>query len=501
MKLPTLGLRGKPQLTIHLNETRSTFQISDKISGRITIKASSNVRFDHLDIQFLGVSKTVIENIRCAPGTSTARSASHNFLKLTQPISESSYPQPRILEAGKTYEFPFLFVVPQHLLPRACCHAVHHESIRDQHLQLPPSLGGYSSSEGWTGSKMDDFCPEMANISYHVAARLQGENRESISLQKKVIDVMPSFDEQPPVNVDGPDSDWAMRKEKCIKKSLFKGRLGSLVVESDQPKSLRLSADHSRSSAPVSTSAKIKLRFDPADSTISPPKLGTLSSKIKINTWFSDTARAIVPNKKCFQYDPHQSLYFEFVNLSSRSMENVEWKFEKDDSLPAIDRRDSAVSNTSASNEGLHTASERYEGKGFYTAEIIVPVTLPMMKRFVPSFHSCLISRTYGLYLNLSVQGGTMTAPSLQLKLPIQVSAEGKLSSTTPSALASLTIAEQIEEARIADEFFVPRTISPVDPNLMGNSTLHGSSSGVPVDMPPDYERLTHPVVEIRAVA
>ncbi|KAF1347516.1 hypothetical protein BDV97DRAFT_201383 [Delphinella strobiligena] len=463
-KLLALGLGSKPQISLHLDQSRNTFSTLDKISGKVVITTSSNTRFDKINIQFLGSSRTLIERIQTTPGMASSQSAFQNFLKLTQPISESSYPQPRILEAGRTYEFQFLFVVPQQLLPRMCRHVVQHESVRDLHLQVPPTLGDRGNRDG----RGDDISPTMASISYQIVAQIQDDGKRLIAVKSRAVDILPNFDEQPPVNIDGPDSDYRMRKEKSIKKGLFKGRLGSLVVEADQPKSFRLPSDYAESLSPVNTVAKIRLRFDPVDGNSSPPKLSSLSSRLKVSTWYSDSARPIVPNKKCIQYDVHQGLHTE---MSSK-----------------LSRRDSALSNFSSSDKTIPAPSEQYAGDGFYTAEILVPITLPSKKYFVPTFHSCLTSRTYALHLALSVQGGAITAPCVELKLPIQVSSVGGSAAETPSPRNSLTPAEQVEEARIADEFFVPRTISPMEESLVGNSNLLRSGSVLPSDLPPQYE-------------
>ncbi|KOS21550.1 hypothetical protein ESCO_005180 [Escovopsis weberi] len=58
-----------------------------------------------------------------------------------------------------------------------------------------------------------------------------------------------------------------------------------------------------------------------------------------------------------------------------------------------------------------------------YTTEVEIPFTIPSRNRnvFVPSFHSCLISRTYTLRLNLSI-GPAFSA--VRLSIPFQVGVE-----------------------------------------------------------------------------
>lgn len=437
-------------------------------------------------IGFVGISTTFVERLYATPAMSSGTSAVHQFLKLTQPMPESSYPQPRILEAGRTYEFPFLFVVPQELLPRVCNHAVDHRSVHEAHIQLPPSLGGDST--------LDDFAPEMANIKYQVAARILAMNEYScdkldLAHKAKTIRIIPAADEQPPVNVEGPDSEFTMRREKALKKGLFKGKLGTLVMEAAQPSSLRLPSNYAEADESVSGMATIKLRFDPTDSGCPPPRLGSLNSKIKVSTWYASRARPILPNKKCIMFDAHQGVHSESVSLSSRSMGAVEWKFNKESELD-LTRRDSALS---ASSFHQSSPSETYQGQGFYTAEILVPITLPAKKHFIPTFHTCLSSRTYGLNLSLGIHTSGVGGPSIDLRIPIQISSEG-LSREEGQARSSLTTAEQEQELRSAEEFFVPRTISPMDDELVGGSAV----PGITTDLPPVYEAFSRPRLTVQ---
>lgn len=484
-KLMSMASGSKPVITISLNDPRTVYTTLDKISGKVSITVSQATKFEHVSISLTGASKTYIERMSAHSGMSPASMALQNFLKLTQPMPESVYPQPKILQPGRTYEFSFLFVVPQRLLPKSCRHATNHDSVRDLHLQLPPSLG---SAKGGNEARIkhgEDIAPLMANVSYHIVAVVQDKGKHTLATESKWIRILPKFAEQPPVDIDGPRSDYYLRREKTIKKGLLKGRLGSLVVEADQPRSFRLPSGYPELQAGVSTAAKIKLRFDPTDASVPPPRLSRLSSRIKASTWFADTARSNIPDKSCIPSDIHQGLYAETISLNTRPMEMVEWTFQKEDQRPSLVRKDSGLSGCSTKEDKVPSPSEQYKGNGFFTAEIFVPITLPEDIYFVPTFHSCLISRTYTLYLDLRVQGGTVTAPAVQLKIPVQITAgvEGDSGSEYSSSSA-----EELDETQFAEEFFAPRTISPMDERLVGNSRLSGMVSEVPSEVPPEYE-------------
>jgi hypothetical protein len=101
-------------------------------------------------------------------------------------------------------------------------------------------------------------------------------------------------------------------------------------------------------------------------------------------------------------------------------------------------RRISLQSDSSA--DTVTGSSASYAGNVFYTASIIVPITLPPGKAFVPTFHSCLISRIYALELCVSYQtpNANALASSVTLKIPLQVTSayrEGSIESPVDDAM------------------------------------------------------------------
>ncbi|KAG9605430.1 hypothetical protein KCV01_g6079, partial [Aureobasidium melanogenum] len=480
-KLRTLALGSKPHINIVLNDERSSYSTLDKLSGKVEIVVPHSTRFDEVEIQFIGTTKTFLDKMPSTPGLAGGQSAFHQFLKLRQPISESSYPQPRVFEPGRTYEFPFVFVVPQHLLPRVCKHEVQHESLRDCHLQLPPSLGTITSH--------DDMSPDMAKIQYQIAARITAANDingtpKHLATRMKTIRIVPTVNEQPPVNVLG-DSDYILRSEKSIKKGMFKGKLGTLVIEAEQPKSLRLPKSYNPEESTISTVAIVKLRFDPAVANSQPPRLGSLSSKLKATTWYATGARMDIPTRKDCLYDHRQGLHSVSIGLSSRCMGNVEWVSRTESAFDEeqLVRRDSGLSQQEVPK--YPSPSTKYKGANFWTAEIVVPVALPKDKHFVPSFHSCLTSRTYSLNLSLGIHSAGVGFPSVELKLPLQISTEGK-GEVDVTSRASSTIEEHLAELGIEDE-----------PEHRGSWSYNDLETPEFTDLPPEYETYRRPIVTV----
>ena len=124
-------------------------------------------------------------------------------------------------------------------------------------------------------------------------------------------------------------------------------------------------------------------------------------------------------------------------------------------------------------------ASTTYNGGAYYVARILVPIELPANKAFVPTFHSCLISRTYSLGLSLSTNSAF--GGNLDLKLPIQVAASPSLRNDSPrpsiASLASVDVDDYAESS--VDDFFEPRTIYAPEDEYVGGSMLRGGLDDV----------------------
>ncbi|TKX20604.1 hypothetical protein C1H76_7192 [Elsinoe australis] len=491
-KLKKMRDPGRPQIRIAIDGADDswvmTYSTLDKIEGKVFITCPHKTTVDSLQIDFAGTAKTFVEKLSTSTAVSGKSEAFHQFLKLSQPIQHSAWPAGGVLEANKTYEFRFLFIIPEQLLPRICRHNVSSSTVQQEHLTLPPSFGDQSSS-GRGNTLLDDFAPNMARIKYAITVALQeadtnGPLGEPVTKVKKVR-ILPAIDEKPPLSVEGPDSDYRLRSEKDIRKGVFKGKLGSLIIEAAQPRAMRVPSYKSEQTSPDSTVVTVNLRFDPADDKARPPKLGNLQTKLKVASFYSSAARTRLPTKKDMIWDFTQGVHAETVSLNSRCMSNVDWDFHdhRDASRPGSpERRSSTLSESSLTGE-VPEPSAKYQGKGFYTAQILVPISLPDNKVWIPTFHTCLISRTYGVNMHLGVTSGNMGG--IDLKIPVQISSEGN-----PAAVAQHrdSMEEQAYEAMDADDFFAPRTISPIDGQYVGRSSLSGLMNSGPTDLPPEYD-------------
>lgn len=435
----------KPVIEISLSDSQQkdfvpSYTSRDHIKGVVSITARYDTPFDEIYVTFEGTTKTFVEKVSTALPANGRTEAFHVFLRLIQPIDAESLPEERILRSGQTYSIPFTFVVPERILPQSCTHSPANIKIHDLHLNLPPSLGDpMAASIG--NILLDDMAPEMAVVSYAIKVRLfHGRNSSGklnlVADTARKLRIMPASAEQRPIPFPGGlKDDYRPRKEKVIKRGMFKGgKLGCLTMESSQPKSLRLpplrstsSSRHTLSSAysscpPVTTMATVNLRFDPTDSSSPPPKLSTLTTKLKVATFFSSAPLTDLPTRITdFHYSSSKGVHVETIQLSSRCVASAQWTRHSPTSSPT------SSPSSSTSTSFSPSASSFYNGAVFYTTQILVPVTLPSSnnttKTFVPTFHSCLVSRTYALDLYLGTQAVGTT--NLHIKLPVQISMRG----------------------------------------------------------------------------
>lgn len=459
-----IGLRKRNEIDIVLDgegEFVHSYSTYDEIKGCVNVKFEKDTSFDDLNVTFEGQSNTYVEKMVTAAPTTGRTTGKHVFLRVQQPIGPDLLPGDDIFRGGVTYTIPFTFVVPDRLLPFVCSHKVNDEEIRKDHLQLPPSIGD-SSIAGDGRTLMDDLAPEMAKISYCIRAQVTKWNATGTKLdlaeKSERIRIVPARDEAPPIRIDEGNSDHVMRKEKSVRKGLLKvGKTGRLTAETSQPKSLRLPHPQNRQAEPAASMATVNLRFDPLTPQDQPPQLDSIVSKLRVYTFYGAAPyRVLAEPRQHDSWTVLHGVYPDNVQLSSRNLSTVPWTrhapSERESfSSSDLSRRPSSYSTSSTMS--IPEPSCQYQpGMPFYTASVLVPIALPnpsstsRPKIFVPTFHTCIISRTYSVELNLSFRSpGTNVASShVVLKTPIQISAEG---GTPPARLheSDAAIAAEIE--------------------------------------------------------
>lgn len=504
-RMPGLGAsnnKKKPDIKILFDPAQKTYSTLDLIEGHVEITAHVDTPFCEVTIEFIGTSRTFVEKMSTAAAMSGRTEAYHNFLRLDQPNLDRLYPQGSAFKAGETYKFPFMFKVPEMLLLRACNHSTKHDSVRDAHMLLPPTLGDreLAAKDG----SLDDLAPEMASVRYGIFVKVQrtekhGEEVKRYPLANKArrLRIVPAVDELPPEAVeddagDRTKTDYYLRSEKKLKKGILKSKLGTLVMEAEQPKSLRLHAPNSSSDAPITTSVRVMLRFEPEPGVTQPPRLDKMTTKLKVRTFFSTTARKTKPNKGDHEFDACKGFHGENIELSSRAIRKVDWQIEDlaHPKLPLQERRASAQLPSAIDQTWIPAPSSTYvEGAPFQYAEIKVPVQLPSNKNFVPTFHSCLMSRVYILALSLTPQIPGLGV-SLDIRIPVQISAAPSEAEDSEARRASVASAQMDTDVEDGIEGFFGARPPPGSPrdNVGSDGPASPELARRVQEPPPDYE-------------
>lgn len=521
----SLVRHARPDIRINLTATNKIYTTLDHVEGVVTVTAPEDMPFHSLDIEFAGSSRTFVERMTTSAAISGRSEAYHQFLKLVQPGLQHLYPEDHVLRKAETYEFPFVFAIPPQLLPRICRHPVVSETVRDAHLCLPPTIGDRDLLKHTDA--LDDFAPEMASIRYGIVVKLSEVKTRNddafhtiVAAKARRVCVVPAVGEQPPLDVPLDDDDeYVIRKEKAIRKNMLLSKTGTLIVEAQQPVAIQVSS-YNNPEAQYDTLAHIFLRFDPADERPQPPKLSSVMSKLKVSTYFGCGARRCFPSKIVTYKDMSQGVYSTTINLATWSMPGVEWKegnsrHVSENPTPC---RDSVISTVSFEDPKILEPSSSFNGGTFYSAHIIVPITLPAGRAFPPTFHSCLISRIYTLKLDLSFDKAALIR-SLDLRLPIQISSEGLVGDHFGRAGSS----DDSVEVEIDGEdsgFFPPMPVNTIDEfqlnrSWVGSETLVDPPNGIddsmeliraaptgPVeDAPPGYDSVFRGTTGARLMA
>ena len=331
----------------------------------------------------------------------------------------------------------------------------------------------------------------MSKITYAVKAEVvrsgDADGRDTILVEDlKKLRVVPAVAEAPPLSFVGDDGEYNFSKAKTLKKGLFSGTLGRIVITAAQTKALMLPPPNSPTCTPVTSMATLNLRFYPNGNSAVPPRLGGVTAKIKASTFFSVTPSQVLPtfSSQRSAFEGGRGVYSTTVPLASRCVESVTWTKHE----PHSDglRRESNSSTSSDGSAGTDAPED--DDVLHYTAKIVVPIALPSSKSWVPSFNSCIISRIYALEFSLTIHtpGTGVPASSLSLRLPVQIASAGN-----PEGRTQLTAAEAAEELASANDFFVPRVMEVPDPRLVGNSFSRSTTSAAPIrapEYPPNYD-------------
>ena len=388
------------------------YSTDDEIKGSVNLRFDNDTLVKDVSVALEGVATTYVDTAAASP-TLGRTTGTRMFLEIPQPLDIKSLFNSGMAMCDQTYRIPFSFTVPGRLLPRTCTHSVENDTVRAAHLELPPSMGN-SKRASDSSQEVDDFAPDMAMITYSIRARVakQGTSGRPVQIGDGSVEVkvLPIYEEKPPMHIEGSHLKYVLRKEKDVKKGFFKfGKTGRLTAEAMQPRSLRLSYQETNSRVPgvTSSSTTVALRFDPQSINDQPPLLDLIVAKLCVSTFFAITPFRGIPVRHTQEDWPSsEHVYHEQVELSKRALSKVNW---------------------TRSNSERYSELYNDESMIFYTASILVPITLPTdsctPKLFLPTFTSCTVSRSYDLKLSISYNSNRTSIfnPCIELRLPIQI--------------------------------------------------------------------------------
>ncbi|KHN97945.1 arrestin [Metarhizium album ARSEF 1941] len=404
------------QIKIERHFNSKIYTSGSTISGQAVVKTQKDTRFDDFDIIFSGIAATRLDFVQQYPSHSF-----RPFMKLRMPIERSALPDNCVFEAGKTYTIPFNFVVPHHLTIGACNHYCSSPAVQEQHLRLPPTVGFWERA---------DQAPDMVLIEYSVKARAYRAASEAGGTPQKIMEgyhilkVLPACPEDAPLDVTFRDERYNLSRTKTIRKKLFSVKAGKLTVTAAQPSAVMLSADGHHASDSV---VRMNLEFAPTSTDFFPPKINSVSGKLVSSTFFGAAPSGLLPNLGSrATYTANPSLSYTVSNniFNNKSVEKLVWRVHnvsrrRDSGYSSFGNADEEQSETECSDDALK------KGKRCpirHSAVMDVPFSIPITKKiFLPTFHSCLISRTYTLHLSMSVGVANTT---MSLAIPLQIGVE-----------------------------------------------------------------------------
>jgi hypothetical protein len=423
----------KPRIDVRLEGDSNEYTTGDRIHGKVVIESNVETHFDTIEIKLMGQSKTFVDPMSALPGIQEVSKGSRTFLTLRQPGLESLYPINRTLQRGMIYEFPFEFVLPKRLVDGSCSHRIASPAIREAHSALPPSFNRHHRVG--KGGDVDSTIPETTAINYGIMATIFKDdklnaNRDSAAMTTmwREILVTPCTSVVLPADLrkttsGSAPSDHCLRSVQKMSKGIIRSRLGTVTVEAAPPKRLKVQQREEESSHRFCTvPVNVKLRFDNKNLVAEAPQVSKITSRLEINTFYTTSSHQELPRKNDGIYYRNRRVYTKHLPYTTFTPEKVVWesvsaKGEESKDLnpaPAYLEIADCEQNLATEPSPIHSDSSR-------TTNLVVPVNIPVPTTLVPTFHSCLISRTYILEMSikLTTQGCSRTA---NLRLPLQVS-------------------------------------------------------------------------------
>ncbi|QPC69304.1 hypothetical protein HYE68_000056 [Fusarium pseudograminearum] len=415
------------EIDIHGHYESKVYTTGSTVQGFIRLASPNKTPFQSIQVNFRGTASTRQAFQYGTPLTT------HTFMNICVPISEDLLSAGHVLEAGESHKIPFIFEIPSDLSSNACSHQ--NTAVRERHLLPPPSIGSWMKSDLTDGSTY---------VDYVIRARLvlgnDGSGEEKFIDQNISLKVIPMFPEQPPINISSFNSQYCLSQTKTIRRNLVGAKEGILWVSTAQPRPMTLNLDHLQAS---DSQLAIDLEYVSLSTRRTPPEIRIKSAVIETVTGFSVGRVGYLPD-----HDDAMSSTISGVApwvashpLLLQGVREVNWEKVTDTSplaeperrasepiqvAPDTARTQTPPSTTRSSIDKDYSQSEAL----IYKTTMTQPFTLPTEKLlFLPTFHSCMVSRTYRIRITLATRAHGTT---VSLVVPFQISSEGRNTAYDP---------------------------------------------------------------------
>jgi hypothetical protein len=390
------------------------------ISGFVSIDPEQDILYDRVEISLTGTSRVESDFLQ-----QHAIGVEHEFLHLQMLIVESTLPNTRLLEVGNTYRVPFTFVIPHQLPSQSCRHPCSSLATKENHLRTPPSVGY------WDG-ELDDHAPSISKISYAINFRLFGNLLDDKKRKPYMViqsclkfQVLPLVPEEAPLDVALQTPEYQLSYNKNIRSTLLSRKKAHLSANTTQPQAVLLTADGRRTSTLFTT---ISLNFTSFNTDTKPPHLNQVTARLESTTFLSLQPFVALPilNPDASTMDPVRP-YLTSTKLIVEPIGNLDWRLTS--SFTGMDTGSSVESEVLRENKRHDQGEERLQAQPrSFTAVAEVSLDIPYSSKrmFLPTFHSCFISRIYRLHLDLYLGSQNTT---VSMVVPLQIATKECISS------------------------------------------------------------------------
>lgn len=480
----------QPQIFLYLDARNGPIYTTNaSVRGSAEIRVCPGSKLKAISILLEGKTVARVESVRNLLNNAGHFTGHQMFLQLSQPLDKE-----KLLNGSKapnlSLTIPFHFTLPGRLLPYTCTHEARHEDeVKQHHTRLPPSLEPFEDDQ----VELQNMCSNTTRVSYTVHASATIETACGRSLRIKttipllVVPTREAYTTSPPLL----KNTYYHLEARSHKSSIpgFRGPSAYLCARTS-PVTFWMNRGNNEPSSPA-PALQVAISFFPAKPSDEPPRLTSVSTKLRAFTFSSAVPFETLPkNDEFYEANEFNAQSTSSISLKPFQTGSVSWcrdaSWHPPSAPPLYD-----IAPCSTPLAGLSDAR-----LAPYVALLQIPVDIPHNTKsgkrivLVPEFNSCHITRTYRLDVKLGFEDEPRTKLSSVLKhvkRPVELRLEAPASVLLRSESGiKAGSGEGFQSGKITPG---PETL-PSDPNLLSTTSRLGSlltSARRERDPPPAY--------------